>query len=337
MRLGGGELQCFNERSGQTFVDVFQYNWSLTKLYLFQELGCFFDRMLCFAEQKRACRWSGEVAWEIEEVSPGVYRASWVRHHQHVVWCEDNPRMLFWRYRASRLHEVVVLAREVAECFYVARFGACVPDALVARGRFHDWWLCEDYSFPSVQGWARVHRGSGRLHAPSKRYWLSSDPLCPCFVGCRRHAPPLPSPETGSSTSSHADLVCEFDMSELDEVTVRRVTPSRFAQVLFPDGCCFCCRCGAISSISSSSRTKPCCEFVLRFSHDPATAVVISVDGAEDIAMWRRALERCLWVNRSTKKLRDIQRRQQRQQQSSIVYQHLLHPPSQQQQHTRTL
>ena len=124
-------------------------------------------------------------------------------------------------------------------------------------------------------------------------------------------------------------------MSELDEVTVRRVTPSRFAQVLFPDGCCFCCRCRAISS-RSNRRTTPCCEFVLRFSHDPATAVVISVDGAEDIAMWRRALERCLWVNRSTKKLRDIQRRQQRQQQSSIVYQHLLHPPSQQQ-HTRTL
>lgn len=324
MRLGAGELQCFNERSGQTFVDVFQYNWSLTKLYLFQELGDFFDRMLCFAEEKRACRWPGEVAWEIDEVSPGVYRAAWVRHHQHVVWCEDNPRMLFWRYRESRLHEVVVLAREVAECFYMARPGACLPDALVARGRFRDWWLCEDYSFPSVQGWVRVRRGEGRLHAPSRRCWVSSDPLCPCFVGCRRHRPP---PQSTASTSSHADLVCELDMSELAEVTVRRVVaPSRLAHVLFPGGCCFCCRCG--TATSSNSGSIACrCEFVLRFAHDPDAVVVLTVDGTEDIAMWRRALERCLWVNRSTKKLRDIQRRQQRQQQSSIVYQHLLLVP----------
>ena len=328
MRLGAGELQCFNERSGQTFVDVFQHNWSLTKLYLFQELGLFFDRMLRFAEQQTACRWTGAVAWEIEEVTPGVYRASWVHHHQHVVWCEDNPRMLFWRYRESRLHEVVVLAREVAECFYVARPGACLPEALVARGRFHDWCRCEDYSFPSVQGWVRMHRGARRLHAPSRWYWLSTDPLCPCFLGCRRQQPqpqPQQTRET-AGTSSHADLVCEFDMSELDEVTVRHVAPSRLARVLFPDGCCLCF-CHRCFCPRSTTTTTPCCEFVLRFSHDPGAVVVLAVDGADAIAMWRRALERCLWVNRSTKKLRAVQRRRQHQQQGSIVYQHLLFPP----------
>ena len=353
VRLGVGELQCFNERSGQTFVDDFQYNWSLTRLYLFQELGAFFERMLRFAERPRAGRWTGEVAWAIAEVRPGVFRASWARHRQHVVWCEDRPRTLFWRYRESRLHALVLLAREVAEVLYVARPGPGLPDARVARGRFHDWWRSEDYSFPRVRGWARVHRGTRRLHAPARRCWLASDPLCPCFVGCHQRAPPGAGADAGADTdgdgdgritgstssNNHADLIWELDMSELAEVTVRRVAPSRLVHVLFPDGCCFCGR---------AEEDTPRCEFVLRFSPDPggsaseegaasvsAAAVVITVDGAEDIAMWRRALERCLWVNRSTKKLRALQRRQHQnnqQQGSSVLFQQYLLMLSQQQQ-----
>ena len=332
----GGSFRCVHERSGQVFVDVFQHNWTLTTLSLFQRLGAFFERMLRFSEQRGAGRWDGDVEWAVEEHSAGSFTATWARTQQRVCWHESQPQQLFWRYHDSCLCALAALADGVADTFYANPPGLDGVDTLVARARFGDWCQHEDYSYPVVRGWARLRIGTSTT---SHRFWLSADRLCPCFVGYRKHEPPR-----SCEFASHDDLVGELDMSELQDVVVRRVVqrgmlrgvvcrmlhPILAALASSSTGSAAPSSSTALGTGSSSSAEAAGTgsaaerfEFVMRFNTQPEVVCLV-VHSADDAHVWRVALERCLWVNRASKKLRDAQhqRMQQRQQQRQQQHPH---------------